>query len=101
MTECMRARKAPWNVGFWHIGPQVNAAQCLELAEADVGDRCAHCIERAHSKVSVSVPRWAGVRCAGPKDCTIDVADSGQSSKGMYLRLRGLWRPAHVVFGSE
>jgi hypothetical protein len=45
MTACMRARKAPWNVGFWHIGPQVNAAQCPELAEADVGDRCAHRIE--------------------------------------------------------
>jgi hypothetical protein len=26
--------------------PQVNAAQCPELAEADVGDRCARRIER-------------------------------------------------------
>jgi hypothetical protein len=41
----MRARKGPWNVGFWHIAPQGNAAQCPELAEADVGDRCARRIE--------------------------------------------------------
>jgi hypothetical protein len=47
MTACMRARKAPWNVGFWvHRGRKSTQRNVPELAETDVGDRCAHRIER-------------------------------------------------------